>query len=576
MALDAIFLAGTVAELAPKITGGRIDRIQQPDRETVILHVRRNGENHRLLINAGAGSGRLQLTALSFENPAEPPMFCMLLRKYLTGARIESVTQPPYERLVLLNISSRNEMGDAIDLRLAAELMGRSSNLVLIGTDGRIVDCLRRMDFGGDAERRMLPGMLYKLPPQQKKPLIFECDAEEFSRIFEQSDAGKPLEKRLSESFSGLSPTMCRELACRCKGDADALYAAVSALAETVKAGELTPTLLLRDAKPEGFSFMHLAQYGTELTQQSFESFCGLLDAYYAKRETLERRQKRARELTHSIKTARDRIERKLVNQREELRRTEGREEKRKTAELITANMYRIKKGDTSVAVQDYFAPDCPELVIELDPRKTPQQNAAALFKEYTKLKTAEGCLTELIAEGEKQLDYLNSVLFETQMAESYADLSDIAAELRQTGYIRVQKNAKQKKTAKSGPLRFVSSDGFEILVGRNNVQNDELTTKTARRTDLWLHTKTVHGSHVIVSCGGETPPVRTVMEAASLAAYYSNARGGGKTAVDAAMVRNVRKPAGALPGKVIYTEYTTYLAEADEKLRDRLAQNSQ
>ena len=238
--------------------------------------------------------------------------------------------------------------------------------------------------------------------------------------------------------------------------------------------------------------------------------------------------------------------------------------------------MYRIKKGDAQVTVQDYFEPNCPERSITLDPLKTPQQNAASLYKEYNKLRTAETYLTGLIAEGEKQLDYLNSVLDETERAESAADLSEITSELRQTGYIRVQKGEKQKKPAKQGFLRFVSSDGFEILVGRNNSQNDELTTKTARRTDMWLHTKAVHGSHVIISCEGMTPPERTVTEAAMLAVYYSQAREGGKTAVDVTMVRNVRKPAGALPGKVVYTEYTTLTAAADEELRDRLAQNGE
>ena len=316
---------------------------------------------------------------------------------------------------------------------------------------------------------------------------------------------------------------------------------------------------------------MQLKQYGSEYEQQSLNSFSELLDAYYSKRELLERRRRRARELSHSVKTARDRIQRKLVCRLEELERTYGREEIRKNAELLTANMYRVKRGDSSVTVEDYYTDGCPSVEIKLDILKTPQQNAAAMFKEYNKLKTAEIHLTALVAEGEKQLDYLNSVLDELERAETERDLAEIRRELLETGYLKKQKGAKPDKSKKQGPMRFISSDGYEILVGRSNSQNDELTTKTARRTDIWLHTKSVHGSHVIISCEGREPPERTIAEAASIAAYYSQGREGGKTAVDYTAVRFVRKPSGSMPGKVVYTDYRTVMAEADEALCEKL-----
>lgn len=567
MALDAIVLSAIKLELDEKIVGARIDKVQQPERDSVLISVRNNGENMRLFINAGAGSGRIQLTNVSFENPAEPPMFCMLLRKYLIGAKIEKLTQPDYERLLMIDILSRNELGDNVNLRLAVELMGRSANLVLIGQDGRIIDCLRRMDFGGDAERRMLPGMIYRLPSKQKKPLVFNLSPDERREILKNADFSKPLEKMLLDSFSGLSPLICREVACRCGGDIELLPDALDALIDTVEAGDFSPTLLLEDEKPRDFSFMPLKQYGSGLNMQTMPDFSSLLDAYYSKREAVERRRKRGKELSHSVKTAHDRIERKLVHQREELRRTEDRDSIRKNAELLTANMYRVKKGDAKLIAEDYYTEGCPEVEIKLDPLKTAQQNAAAMFKEYNKLKTAERFLTKLIAEGEKQLDYLNSVLDEIDRAESERDLSEIRRELTETGYIKKQKGAKPDKSKKQPYLRFVSSDGFEILVGRNNSQNDELTTKTARRTDIWLHTKSVHGSHIIICCEGLTPPEKTIEEAASLAVYFSQGRDGGKTAVDYTMVRFVKKPSGALPGKVIYTDYNTIMAESDEKL---------
>ena len=571
MALDTVMLSALAAELRPKLEGARIDKVRQPEREQVLLSIRNKGENMRLLINAGAGSGRVALTRQSFENPAEPPMFCMLLRKYLVGARIEKLTQPNWERLLMVDIISHNELGDSVCLKLAIELMGRSSNLVLVGDDGRIIDCLRRMEYGGDVQRRMLPGMIYRLPPAQKKPLIFDCDRAQIESALNSSEDGKPLEKRLLDSFSGLSPLVCRELVHRAFYDISCLPDALEAFLESVRAGEFTPTLLTKDGKPAEYSFMQLKQCGSEYEQQSLNSFSELLDAYYSKRELSERRRRRARELSHSVKTARDRIQRKLVCRLEELERTYGREEIRKNAELLTANMYRVKRGDSSVTVEDYYTDGCPSVEIKLDILKTPQQNAAAMFKEYNKLKTAEIHLTALVAEGEKQLDYLNSVLDELERAETERDLAEIRRELLETGYLKKQKGAKPDKSKKQGPMRFISSDGYEILVGRSNSQNDELTTKTARRTDIWLHTKSVHGSHVIISCEGREPPERTIAEAASIAAYYSQGREGGKTAVDYTAVRFVRKPSGSMPGKVVYTDYRTVMAEADEALCEKL-----
>jgi len=571
MALDAILLSAVTEELRPKLEGARIDKVQQPEREQIVISLRNNGENMKLLINAGAGSGRIQLTKASFENPAEPPMFCMLLRKYLISGRIEKLTQPDYERLLLVDITTRNELGDTISIRLAAEFMGRSANLVLIGADGRIIDCLRRMDFGGDAERRMLPGMIYRLPPKQKKPNVFLLSREEREALLNASDSGKPLDKRLMDSFSGLSPLICRELSHRAFEDAELIDDALDAFLESVAAREFAPTLLTEDGKPKDFSFMTLTQYGAGYNSETFGSFSELLDAYYSKRERLDRQRRRAKELTHLVKTSRDRLAKKLSLQKEELKRTEDRENIRKSAELITANMYRIKKGDRSVSCEDYYTEGCPQLEIALDPLKTPQKNAESLFKTYNKLKTAESYLNKLIAEGERQLDYLNSVLEEIELAESENDLSEIRLELTETGYIKKQKGAKTVKTKKQGPLRFMSSDGFEILVGRSNAMNDELTTKIARRTDYWFHTKSVHGSHVILCCEGLEPTETALSEASSLAAYYSQGRDGGKTAVDYTMVRFVKKPSGAMPGKVIYTDYSTVMAEADEALADKL-----
>jgi len=571
MPLDAILLSALTGELSGRLTGGRIDKVQMPERDALLLSVRGQHENLRLLISCNVGSARIHLTGAGFENPAEPPMFCMLLRKHLTGARIASVTQPEGERMVLLDLDTRDELGVESRKRLVAELMGRSANIILVGPDGVIVDCARRMDFGGDAERRLLPGMIYRLPPRQKKTAFFQADSAERARLWRLSDAAVPPDKRLMDTFSGLSPLVCRELAYRCYGDGENMPEAMDALAESVEAGDFTPWLLTRDGIPFDYSFMRISQYGKSAEGETYPGFSALLDAFYAKKDKAESLKRKGRDLTHTVRTARDRTARKLDARRQELDRTAGREALRRSADLLTANLYRAKKGDSVLTCEDFYAEGSPEITLRLDPLKTPQQNAAALYKEYNKMKTAESCLIGLIAENEKQLDYLNSVLDEIDRAESEKDLADIRRELTDAGVLKKQRGGKPDKSRPQGPLRFLSSDGFEILVGRSNAMNDELTTRTARRTDYWLHAQKIHGSHVIVRCQDETPPQRTLEEAAGLAVYYSQARGAGKAPVDYCPVRQVKKPSGAMPGFVIYTEYKTLVAQGDEPLSQRL-----
>jgi len=316
---------------------------------------------------------------------------------------------------------------------------------------------------------------------------------------------------------------------------------------------------------------MRLGQYGTSVRAEEKESFSELLDAFYTGRDKLEQQRRRGHELQRTVKTLRDRQQRKLSARQEELKRSEDRDSVRKTAELITANLYRLKKGDRVLRCQDYYEENCPEIEIALDPLKTPQQNAAALFKEYNKRKAASEHLTGLIADGEKQLDYLNSVLELIGAAESEKDLADIRRELVDTGYLKAGGGKKRDRGRPQEPLRFRSSDGMEILVGRSNLQNDELSTRIGRRTDYWLHTQKIHGSHVLIRCEGEAPSPRTLEEAAGIAAWYSQGRGGGKIPVDYTMLRFVRKPSGAMPGKVIYTDYKTILVEGDEELVRKL-----
>lgn len=569
MPLDAITLHALTLELKAA-EGARIDRVQQPEKDKILLSLRTREGNRRVLISAAASDARVHFTAESFENPAEPPMFCMLLRKHLIGAHIRKIEQPDWERMLLIRLDTRDEMGDESEKTLAVELIGRSANVILVGADGRIIDCLRRMEYGGEG-RGVLPGMIYRLPPKQEKLHFLTCSAEELRYAIDAMEEGTELDKALMQSFSGLSPLICRELAYRSRNSKDLLEKNALSLRETVEADDFSPMLVSLDDTAKDFSFLSINQYGTAGKNERFDSFSELLDSFYARRDRAESRRRRSRELMKTVKTAYERTVRKLSVQKGELAQTENREEIRRQAELITANMYRIRKGQRELLCENYFEEGYPEIAIPLDPLKTPQQNAAALYKEFTRKKAAKEHLTTLIGEGEKQCDYLAAVLDEIERAENERDLADIRRELKETGYLKKAKTTKADRAKPQAPLRFISSDGLEILVGRSNMQNDELTFKLARRTDLWLHVQKLHGSHVVLRTDGIEPPLRSIEEAASLAAYYSQGREAGKIPVDITQIRFVKKPAGALPGAVLYTDYSTVFVAPDDKLAEKL-----
>ena len=561
MPLDAVCLTALMDELAPELEGAHIDKVQQPARDLLLLSLYSRRGSRRLLISAGVGMARLHFTSERFENPDTPPMFCMLLRKHLTGAVVERLWQPENERMAIFELSCRDELGVESKKRLAVELMGRSSNIVLVDGEGVIIDCLRRADFGEDAYRRLLPGMLYRLPPKPAKPNLLELTPQERRARLADTDRDKPAEKRLMDAFSGLSPLIARELAHR--SEQGELAMAVDAYAESVQAHEFTPYLLTENSAARDFSFMRITQYGEAMRCEPRGGFSALLDEFYSERERAERMRRVSHELTKTVRTLRDRQARKLAQQRQELEKTADREELRRRGDLITANLWRAEKGARTLLCEDYYTEGCPTVELALDPRKTPQQNAAAAYRDYRKAAAAEQHLTKLIAEGEAMLDYLESTLDNLSRAESEKEAAEIRRELIAAGVLRQPKQGgKERKIKPLGPIRHVSASGYEILIGRSNTQNDELTFKTARRTDIWLHVQKLHGSHVIIRAEDTRPDEGTILEAAALAAKYSQAAGSGKVAVDFTMVKNVKKPSGALPGKVIYTNYETVTVE--------------
>ena len=571
MPLDSVTVSALAAELRGRIVGAKIDKVQQPERDTLLLSLHGPGGSARLVLCGGVGNARVHLTEASYENPERPPMFCMLLRKHLTGARIAALEQPERERILILRLDAYDEMGSPVQKTLAVEMIGRGTNIILIDGDGRIIDCLRRVDSEMSALRQVLPGLIYRLPLQQSKPDPFLLSAEERRALWEMRDPSLPADKWLLNTFSCLSPLICRELAYRAGGDAASLPECLDALADSVAAGEYTPYMLLEGGKPKDFSFLRIRQYGDAAEGESFPTFSALLDAFYTRRSRAEDMRRRTLALRKTVKNALDRAERKIALQTEDLKKTGQREEKRRWGELITANLYRAPRtGADHMTVEDFYKPECPEIIIPLDPLKSPQQNAAAYFREYTKAKTAEQYLTRLIEENRRAAQYLSSVLDELDRARGDSDIQDIRRELTETGYIR-QKRAGKEKQRPAVPLRYRSSSGIEILVGRSNLQNDTLTTKTARKGDLWLHVQKIHGSHVVLRCDGAEVDEAALREAASLAALHSQAAEGGKVPVDYTRVKYVKKPAGALPGMVVYTDYATVVAEADEALAKKL-----
>lgn len=585
MPLDAICINALTRELAQSLLGAKIDKVQQPARDMLILSVHGGGGSGKLLISSGTGSARVHFTNSSFENPQSPPMFCMLLRKHLVGSRIDGINQPDFERMIIFDLNAFDEMGVPVKKQLVVEMMGRNSNIILTGPEGHIIDALRRVDSDMSRARQILPGLIYRLPPKQEKPVFALTDEDELREIINTFSSEKAADKWLMDTFSGLSPLICRELCFRASGDASKPGALFSlserkafaenllSLRRAIDAGEYTPTMLTEGDTPRDFSFMPILQYESAVTLREYPDFSNMLEDFFTQRDKQEQIKRKSQALLKSVKSAHERSLRKLSLRREELAKAENRELYRKQGDLVTANLYRMLKGDHSLVCENYYEEDLPQIEIPLDPLKTPQQNAARFYREYNKAKTAAAYLAGLIEKGEREEAYLASVLDAISHVESEADLSEIRRELTETGFIKAQRNPKGKKekVKATEPMRFTSSAGMEILVGKNNAQNDQLITKIARRSDIWLHVQKLHGSHVIISCNDMPPDDITLTEAASLAAFFSQGSQSGKTAVDYTQARYVKKPSGALPGAVIYTDYKTVMANPDGELASRL-----
>ena len=602
MAFDATFLTAVLDEVRGRCMGARVDKIHQPSRDTLILHLKCQEGREKLIFVANPTAPRLHLTAATPENPAEPPMFCMLLRKHLSGARLTGISQIPMERCAEFTFDCIDEMGDHVNKKLVCELMGRTCNLYLLSPEGRIIDCLRRVGLDESAKRAALPGLNYQYPepvnkaypttkwchPEQAKraegssqPDYRECvdsstplrsaqndrewGAENYVNLLSASGADV-LSDRLMDTLGGLSPLVCREAALFAAGSTDARVEGMDVAAAAEKLhlffnehlNHPRPYYCAQaDGTPKQFAFCPIRQYGG---CREAESFGALLDMYYTVRDRKDAMRQKGQAVRKTVQNLCTRLTRKLAIQEKELEATYDRERLRQLGDIVTANIHKIKKGQTMVRCEDFYDEDMKEIDIPISPILSPQQNAAKFYKDYAKLKNAEKELTKQVELGETELTYLRSVLEELDRAGTEAELEEIRRELQEGGYLKADPGKKRMKQGKLPPMRFESTDGYPIYVGRNNKQNDELTFRLARKDDIWCHATKVHGSHVIISCGGTTPPDDTITQAAQLAAYYSEHKGGQNLSVDVTPVKQVKKPANGKPGMVIYHSYRSVI----------------
>ena len=584
MALDGIFLRFVKNEIEKKALYGKVDKIGQPSDDEIIISLRGRSDTYRLLFNCGGNCQRVSLSEIKPENPQTPPMLCMLLRKYLSGGTLNGIRQNGIDRVLLFDFSCIEELGDRTTVTVAAELTGRCGNVILLRENGNIIDSVKRADLTASSSRCILPGMKYEMLPRMDKA---DISKEEISEVVKRV-LGFPderLSKSILSSVEGISPLVANEIAVRVMGNPDGLKDEMGEekterlrrelydIKERLNKKENSFYILYNErGVPKDFSYMRPSALPEGFFIKEFGSPTELLETFFAEKIRRERTTTYTAELRKFVNTRLERLKRKILAQENELRECAERERLRITGELITANIYRIKKGDGSVEVENYYCDPPETVVLKLDKRLTPSQNAQKYYKEYNKLSNAEVVLTEMIEKGRAEEEYLESVADALTRVSSESDAALIREELTLGGYIRDRKK-KQKKITEGEFKREITSDGFEVLIGRNNIQNDKLTMKTAEMNDIWLHTQKIPGSHVIIRVGEKTVSDSAIYEAAVLAAQNSKASEAGKVPVDFALRRFVKKPAGAKPGKVIYTNYKTIYVSpkgrADGKLSD-------
>jgi len=582
MAFDGIVVHALACELNEKLQDARLDKIYQPESDELLLALHGPAGAYKVTLSANASIPRVAISESPKENPMVAPMFCMLLRKHLGSAHLLCVRQPDLERMLCFDFETRNELGDTVTKSLIIEMMGRHSNIILVDENGRVADSIKRIDFSVSSKRQILPGLPYEMPPAQSKINPLSCNLEGFMQALSGYETGETLSRTLLSRFQGISPLLAREIVFRALSEADMPCSQVSytqlldvattmhAMFAGIAKKNFSPCILTDNQTNRllEFSAIKITQYGSSVSLQTNDSMATLIADFYRERDKKERISRKSANLCKTVSSNIERCAKKLQLQSAELADTGKREKWRQYGELITANMYQIEKGAENIRVPNYFAEDFPMVVIPLDKQLSPSANAQRYFKKYTKAKTAGIELTRQMEITRNELDYLESVDEALARAESSADLAQISEELAAQGYVRTARDNKRKKETPIAPMVYYTGDGFKVLAGKNNKQNDYVTCKLAHNKDLWFHAKNIPGSHVIL-CYEQMRPFtnEAITEAASLAAFYSKAKEAEKVPVDYTEIKNVKKPTGAKPGFVIYTtNQTAYVTPAELK----------
>lgn len=579
MALDGIFLRKVRNELRSEGIGLRVDRVNQPTKDEIVLNLRGKNYNKKLLICVRADSARIHFTEHNIDNPPVPPMFCMFLRKHLQGALIKDIRQIETDRVLFVDFDATNEIGDKVELTLCIEIMGKHSNLILV-SGNTILDSIKRIDMSTSSYRQVLPGLEYKLPPAQNKLSVADADTDDIvEKTLQLKD--KYLSTAIISVVQGVSPVISREIAAKTALEdvfvremntlmIEALKAQIDGIKAKLDTNDNVYMLTDTDGKPKDIAHCNITQYGGSLLVKEYQTCSELLDNFYYERDRINRINHRGHELIRLLNNLIERSVRKIALQKAELENCKNKETLKLYGELIVANLYRLEKGRDFYEVENYYD-NCKLIKIPCNPALSPQENQKKYYKDYRKAQVAEKMLVELIADGENEIAYLESVLDELSRADTDNEISAIRLELSQGGYIKNTKGKKQKPPKELPPHEFVSDDGYRILVGRNNVQNDRLSLKTAMKTDMWLHTQKTPGSHVIICGDGREISDLSIEQAAVIAATYSKAADSSLVPVDYTRVKQLKKPAGAKAGMVIYHEYWTIIVKPDKELADRL-----
>lgn len=579
MAFDSIAVSALKNELAKKLIGGRIDKVHQPERDELTISVRTFSENFKLVICASPSNARVHFTDKFKENPKTAPMFCMLLRKHIQGGKIIDIMQPSFERIIEFVIQTRNELGDIVSKRLIVELTGRNANIVLCEENGNVIDAARRVDPMQSSVRQILPGLTYFLPPKQNKIAFLDENAD-FLLNFELS--GVTVENLLMSQISGISPIFAREVCYRTVGsgkeaislsenERESIIEQLKIFRRKALCGSFAPTIIIEKETQRfvDFSPFNIEQYGNACILEHPSEMSDAIEYFYTARADNERMKQHSSDIVRIISTNLERLTKKLLIQQKTLKDAEKKDKYRHFGDLIMSSVYQIPTGAKEVTLNDFFSEGSPEITIPLKPEYSPSENAQFYYKKYSKAKSAEVEVSKQMKSAEAEIEYLESTLAMVENCTDYSDINAIRAELAEENYVKSTASKKKKNSQTvSKPYHFISSDGFDIYVGKNNIQNDTLTLKFANTSDLWFHTKKIHGSHVIIKLGiNKNVPKTTIAEAASLAAFYSKARASANVPVDYTEVKNVKKPSGAKHGMVIYNSYNTIYIEPKSEI---------